>query len=114
MSEGRSAQPIRPNSDWISTEHTTCICDSADGGQIGEIGGGFDPRQGADAPNVQFERLADQAGLNDFDGATETAACASLVAHLGGDLLLFGEVTQVAGLENRVGQRFRVLCLRNN
>src|SRR5207247_6540794 len=31
------------------------------------------------APNVQFERLADQAGLNDFDGATETAGCASLV-----------------------------------
>ena len=58
------------------------------------------------APNVQFERLADQAGLNDFDGATETAAGASLVAHLGGDLLLPGEVTQVAGLENRVGQRF--------
>src|SRR5207237_1198317 len=60
---------------------------------------------GAIAPDMQLERFADDAGLNDFDGPTQPALGAALVAHLGGQFLFGGQPAQCARFVNSLGQR---------
>ena len=55
---------------------------------------------------MQFERFADHAGLNDLDGAAQAGLGAALVAHLSGQVLLFGELAQEARLVDGLDERF--------
>src|SRR6185503_17793795 len=55
-------------------------------------------------PDVNFLDPADQAGMNDFDGAAQAGLGAALVAHLGGELLLGGELSEDAGLVDGLHQ----------
>ena len=55
---------------------------------------------------MKFLWLADDAGLDDFHGATQAITGAALIAHLCGHFHLFRGVTHQARLVDRVRQRF--------
>ena len=59
---------------------------------------------GAVGPDVEFEGVAEDAGLDDLDGAAEAFASAALVAHLGGKLVLPGEVAHGARLPDGLSE----------
>ena len=54
---------------------------------------------------MQLERIADDTGLNDFDGAAQAVLGAALIAHLRGEPLLVGQLAHEAGLMDGLGQR---------
>ena len=56
-------------------------------------------------PDMQFERFADHARLDDFDGAAQAALGAALVAHLRRQVLLFGQLPHHARLADGLDQR---------
>ena len=57
-------------------------------------------------PNVHVGNLAKQAGLDQFNAATQVGRGAALVAGLRDYFRRAGEISQIALLGNGVGQRF--------
>src|SRR5579862_1033105 len=78
----------------------------------GHRGGVLGPRgdirrlrpDGAVGPEVDLLDVADQAGLDDLDRLAQVPAGASLVAHLGGDLVLGRDLGHLPGFVDVVGQ----------
>ncbi len=61
---------------------------------------------GAIGPDVEFARLANDAGVDHLDGAAQTVFGAALVAHLRGQFLLAGELTHGAHFADGLAERF--------
>ena len=57
-------------------------------------------------PNVNLLHRSDHTSLDDLNGAPQPIFGAALVAHLGHDFVIFGQLAQVASFVNRLGQRF--------
>ena len=54
---------------------------------------------------MQFGDVADDSGLDHFDRATQAAAGAALVAHLGGQFSVASQLPQNTGFMDRLGER---------
>ena len=55
-------------------------------------------------PNVQFERLANNTGLDDLDSTAQTRGRASLVAHLCGQFIFPRQLTHHASFINGLNE----------
>ena len=54
---------------------------------------------------MQLEGFANDAGLDDFNGAAQAVFGAALVAHLRGQVLFLGQLTHEAGFLDRLDER---------
>ena len=61
---------------------------------------------GAVGPNMTFERIADDPGVDDLNPAPQPVEGAALVAHLRSQVLLFGQPPHCPGLKDGLDQRF--------
>ena len=59
---------------------------------------------GAIGPDMDLGYVAESAGLYHLDTLAQSAGGRALVAHLGGDLMLLGGLSQLAGLEDGLGE----------
>ena len=60
---------------------------------------------GSVGPDVNFLHGAELAGANLISGLAQWAMGRMLIAHLRGDALIFGNLTQAAGFPNRMRER---------
>ena len=81
------------------------------GGHLALAGGALQPLRPDRAvrPDVKFERLADESGLDHLNRTPQAVAGAALVPHLGGDVFLGGHAAKLTGFED--GLRERLLAV---